>query len=355
MRLPQRPEDIAPEWLDAILRAGGALTDQHVVGVNAAAIGAGRGYLSQTIRVHLEYDRASGPGPASVIVKIEPRTGAYADAAQDIKAFEREIGFYRDVAPSLPIRLPRVWCADVLADGNVLVMEDLSALEALDQVRGLRHEQTLAAVRAIAVVHARYWDQASLAELSWLPDHDHFIGDGYAEHWPDFARAYEVNIGRAAVALGERVARRKDWLEARIMERSATLIHSDLRGDNLLYDPVTREVVVIDWQLSTRSLGAIDPARLLGGSEPPAERRGHQHEIVAAWHDALVRAGVRGYDADDAIEDFRLAVLYCLFIPVKVFAMIGADPEGRAGRLCDAQAMRFFAAALELDAGRLLP
>jgi hypothetical protein len=351
VRLPQQPEDISPAWIETVLRAGGGLSDQNVVGVTATAIGEGRGNLSQTIRVHLEYDGPTGSGPASVIVKMEPRTGAYADAVQEIKAFEREIGFYRDVAPGIAIRLPRVWCAD----GNVLVMEDLSALEALDQVHGLRHEQVLAAVRAIAVVHARYWDQPSLSQLSWLPDHDHFIGDGYEEHWPDFARAYEVNIGRAAVALGERVMQHKDWLEARIEERSATLIHSDLRADNLLYDPVTREVIVIDWQLSTRSLGAIDPARLLGGSEPPAERRDHQYEILAAWHDALGRAGVRDYGLDAAAEDFRLAVLYCLFIPVKVFALVGSNPGGRTGRLCDAQAMRFFASALELDAGRLLP
>src|SRR5262249_45580768 len=123
----------------------------------------------------------------------------------------------------------------------------------------------------------------------------------------------------------------------------------------LLYDRTTGEVIVIDWQLSTRSLGAIDPARLLGGSEPAAERRGHQVEVFAAWHDALVRAGVRDYDADEALEDFRPAVLYCLFIPVKVCSMVGPEPDGRTGRLCDAQAERLFASALELDAGRLLP
>jgi hypothetical protein len=40
---------------------------------------------------------------------------------------------------------------------------------------------------------------------------------------------------------------------------------------------------------------------------------------------------------------------------VKVFSMVGPDAGGRAGRLCDAQAQRFSASALELDAGPLLP
>ena len=36
-----------------------------------------------------------------------------------------------------------------------------------------------------------------------------------------------------------------------------------------------------------RSIGAYDVARLLGGSEPPAERRGHQHEVIRAWYDDM--------------------------------------------------------------------
>lgn len=346
---------MTPGWIDEVLRAGGALTDRRVVGVRTEPIGGERGMLSQTIRLQLDYDRSTGSGPSSVVVKIEPPSGALADAVKGMKGFEREIGFYADVAPGIPIRLPRVWCGDVLADGSVLVMEDLSGLEALDQIHGVRHEQVLAAVRAIAVLHARYWDDQSLARFTWLPDHDHFISDGYVEQWPAFARKYELEIGRDGVALGERVARHKKWLEERIMGRSATLIHSDLRGDNLLHDAATGDVIVIDWGMTTRSLGAIDPARLLGGSEPPPERRGHQLETFATWYDALGRAGVRNYGAEEALEDFRLAVLYCLFIPVKVLAMVGPDAGGRSGRLCDAQARRFFASALELDAGRLLP
>src|SRR5262249_38285456 len=155
------------------------------------------------------------------------------------------------------------------------------------------------AVRSIAVVHATYWNNRALAELGWLPDHDHFIAESYTENWPAFARAYELRIGRDALALGERVARHQGWLERRIMERAATWCHADLRGDNLPYVPATGEIVVIDWQLSNRSLGAIDPVRLLGGSEPPAERRGHQLEVFTAWYEALVRAGLQDYPREE--------------------------------------------------------
>jgi hypothetical protein len=136
-----------------------------------------------------------------------------------------------------------------------------------------------------------------------------------------------------------------------------TLIHGDLRADNLLLgegDPCS-EIVILDWQLANRSLATIDIARLLGGSEPAAERRGHQLEVFAAWHEELMRAGQNDYEFEEALTDFRLGVLYCLFIPVFGFAMVGQEPQGRTGRLLDAIAERLYASAIELDAGALLP
>jgi hypothetical protein len=102
-------------------------------------------------------------------------------------------------------------------------------------------------------------------------------------------------------------------------------------------------------------MAAIDPTRLLGGSEPAAERSGHQLEVCAAWHEGLLLAGVRGYDLEDALRDFRLGALYNLLVPVKALYMVGDDPGPRSARLVDADAERLFASALELDAGAMLP
>ncbi|MBM4245393.1 MAG: hypothetical protein FJ148_16555 [Deltaproteobacteria bacterium] len=75
---------------------------------------------------------------------------------------------------------------------------------------------------------------------------------------------------------------------------------------------------------------------------------------AAAWHDALVEHGVRGYSLESALDDFRLAALYCLFIPVKGLYLAGPTAGTRTARLLDAMAERFDASALEVDAGRLL-
>ena len=68
-----------------------------------------------------------------------------------------------------------------------------------------------------------------------------------------------------------------------------------------------------------------------------------------------MRAGLTDYAFEEALADFRLGVLYCVFIPVKGFALAGAEPGPRTGRLLDVLAERFYASALELDGAALLP
>jgi hypothetical protein len=357
MRVPQAVEEITPEWVGEALRAGGAADLPALTAVRTRVIGAERGFLSLTVRVEIDYASAPASGaPASFVAKLEPMAGNFRDAERRSGAFDREVRFYREVAGRVPVRLPRIYYADCSDDGKVLFMEDLCAYRALDQVHGMRHEQVIATVREAAKLHATFASPRALDGLDWLPLHDHFFVEGFAEHWPAFAECYELRIGREAVRLGERVARNMRWLEERIVARPVTLIHGDLRADNLLFgcEP-SSEIVFLDWQLANRSLATIDIARLLGDSEPPAERRGHQLEVFTAWHDGLLRAGLANYDLDDALADFRLAVLYCLLIPVFAFTICGPEPEGRTARLLDAIAERLYASAIELDAGTLLP
>lgn len=355
MTVPQHLHEVTADWIDAILRAEDAIGDNTVTGVQYNPIGEDTGFLSQTVRVNLEYEGSAGDAPRSVVVKIEPESGAFQAAERGIRAFEREIQFYRDVANRVSLRLPHVFHSEVDKSGRVLVMEDLSNLENGDQVQGLRHDQVLAVVREIAKLHAEFWSSSELNAMSWMPEHEGLLAEGYQEHWSSFARAYAHRIGGDAIRLGEQVADRLDQLEAEIAKRPMTMIHCDLRADNLLFGN-DDEVVILDWQLANRSLGAIDPARLMGGSEPAALRRGHQLEVFDTWHAALVQWGVRNYPREQALRDMQLAALHCVLIPVKVLSLNGGKvPAGRAGRLLDVQAERFFASALELAADAVLP
>jgi Ser/Thr protein kinase RdoA (MazF antagonist) len=153
------------------------------------------------------------------------------------------------------------------------------------------------------------------------------------------------------------VLRHLSWLAERQAERPSSLVHSDLRADNLLFgDPRSSDaVVILDWQLATRSMAANDPTRLLGGSEPASQRNGHHLEVFTAWHETLISRGVTDYEFDEALEDFRLGALFNLLIPVKAYGMTAGTTSVRTARLVDAIVDRMYVSAMELDAGSLLP
>jgi Phosphotransferase enzyme family len=357
---PQTIAEISAGWIDELLRSAGAISSQRAAAVAVRPIGDSVGYLSSMAAVGLTYDAPAADGksgPESVVVKLEPAAGTFRDAERNSRAFEREAYFYRDISSSIDVRVPRVYFAHVEADGSALVMEDLTRLKPGDQVRGMRHEEVIATVRQIGRVHAAYWNSERLSSFPWLPDHDLFWFEGYEERWPGFAKEYEVRLGREALAMGEGVLKHLDWLKARLVERPATLVHADLRADNLLFgEPRSADaVVIVDWQLATRSMAAIDPTRLLGGSEPASERNGHHLEVFTAWHETLLEHGVTDYEYEEALDDFRLGALFNLLVPVLAYGFTAGTTSVRTARLVDAQVERMYVSASELDAGTLLP
>ena len=114
------------------------------------------------------------------------------------------------------------------------------------------------------------------------------------------------------------------------------------------------EILILDWQLAIRSMGAFDVARLMGGSELPAERHGHQRDVLRTWHDALLETGVADYPWEDALRDLRLGALSAVCYPVHFHeGLIGAT--GRAKAVIELMCQRLFDSAAEMDAGSILP
>lgn len=354
---PQTVADISAEWIESVLRLAGAVTDEHVAGIENQVVGEATGFLSSMAIVRITYDRPNSEAPAGVVVKLMPVAENFRETEHETHAFAREVAFYRDVAPSIEVRVPRVYYAVADEAGKALVFEDLSHLRAGNQVAGMQHHEVLATVRQIARVHASFWESDRLTWLAWLPDHDQMWRHGYEEHWPAFEREFAVRLGAKAIALGERVLTNLEWMKDRVAERPATLVHFDLRADNLLFgEPQTNDaVVILDWQLANRSMGAIDPTRLLGGSEPASQRNGHHLEVFTAWHEALLTHGVTGYEFEDGLADFRLGALFNLMVPVRAHGTLTEGAAARTWRLMDALTERMYVSALELDAGSLLP
>lgn len=352
---PLHPQDITTEWITYALRSGGVLEKASVKDLKKEILGDGKGFLSSVVRVKIEYDIIEADAPRSVVVKIEPESESFREFGDELNAFQREIRFYKEIARNVPIRLPVIYFTVDEPPAYSMLMEDLSSYTAGDQVIGMHEKQVSSTVEALARLQSRYWNNAALKALKWMPT-TNSISIDYKSKWDSFVMHFGKYADPKGLKVGERLGDSIPWLEEEISKRPKTIVHSDLREDNLLFGtPDSDEaVLILDWQLAIRSMGAFDVARLMGGSELPSERRGHQFEVLRRWYDTLIKEGVEGYTWKEAVRDFRLGALACLTYPVHFHdAVIGI--EGRTMELVKALISRQFSSVVEIDAESLLP
>ncbi|TAK57018.1 MAG: DUF1679 domain-containing protein [Dehalococcoidia bacterium] len=358
--IPLTHDELTPAWLTAALRSSGAVRTARVVGFDAEPIGAGVGFVGDIARLRLLYD-AEESAPATVIVKLptmEPRRRMMGSAA---RLFEREIRFYRDIAPGIDVRAPRCYYAATSPeDGrHVLLLEDLAPAEPGDQLAGCSPERAEAAARMVARLHAAWWQRDELATLDWMP----LLAGVHpsAEAWWDemWQRCVDRVGGRmppAALRIGERLGANAMWAMRQIDASPHTIVHGDYRLDNLFFggDDARGGPAVVDWQLSTRGCAVYDLAYLLSGSMAPANRKRCEMDLIRAWHDELLARGVRGYSYEEAVRDYRLSVVVCLtFVTVMLNVVESAD--ARALGLVDVVLDRSAAAVADLEVEELLP
>lgn len=355
--VPRTVEEITPSWLTNMFRAGGELGEGQVVAIDARPIGQEAGFLDGLARLNLTYDLAEVTSPSSVVVKLPSSEAIYRQIGNRYNAYERECRFYAEVAPSSTARLPRCYYQEMdrATGACLLVLEDLGDLDPGDQVRGLTQAQAMAAIQTIGRFQAHWWESPALAGLGWMPSRN-LQPARYHDFWPRFQRTIGPQLPEAARTLGEKVGKNIEWLLQSMETQPHTIVHSDFRADNLLFDSRSHSepVVIVDWQLAIRSRGIMDVARMLCGSLSPQDRSACEMAVLEQWRQTLEHGGVIDYSLEQVVRDYKLAALLCLYYPVTIHeAEEAAGARGAA--LASSQIERFFAAALHLDGESLLP
>src|SRR5262245_43115270 len=232
MTHPKTINEISAPWLTSVLRDAGVLRRATIRAVDVRAIGEGVGFLSGRARVTISYDQAEEGSPATVIVKLPASIKAGADLAESMHAYEREIRFYREVAPRTPIRVPRVF-ATIMEPADhvfILVMEDLNGLTVGDQVAGLSRAHALAAARTVARLHAQWWNGDQRRALPWVPSIEQQLAmlsltpEVIRTAWPPFLDTFGDALPPGGRALGGRIIAHLEGIVAAFVKAKRTLI-----------------------------------------------------------------------------------------------------------------------------------
>ncbi|GAB5470044.1 MAG: hypothetical protein Kilf2KO_30740 [Rhodospirillales bacterium] len=346
--------DITLAWLTQALGEAGLLSGgRKLLGFETEGLSTGdRGFLSGVVRIQLNFDpvpQDANP-PRSVIVKMPPESDERLTLGIGFNAYMREARFYEEIAGDLQVRVPKCYhiSKDEARGTSVLVMEDATDWRPADQVYGLSLDQVEATLDTIADLHARWWRSPKLEDLDWIATEPWDHGGLFEERWRGFLEAYRHWLSPEGLHIGETLAASGPAMLRALKRPPRTLVHCDVRADNLLVDGPRDgdRVMVLDWQLLSRTMAALDPARLVCGSLETALPESGYRAMAMRWHGRLQALGVSDYSAEEAWRDFRIGILSALYIPV-CFHSVLSHEGGRAIRLLEAQAHRMFRAAAE--------
>ena len=324
------PEAASISSLTDMLRRAGALDTGRVSAVHVT--GSASKIRSSTVRLALTYEGGVAGAPTSLFLK----TALMRRDGRPVHTNDREITFYRDVAPALPPGLvPRCYGTVNAADATPwsLLLEDLSGTHAVATEHPLPPPAATcrSILRRWGRLHAAFWDDARLDTLAEQPP---------AEAWTDVLRRsedrYRTFINRHGDLLS--VERRRVYQQLlaagpRLVERfragrPLTLVHGDAHWWNCLAprggDP--EDVRLIDWEDWTVAVGAMDVAYAVAMLWFPDRRRALERSLLDDYHEALVEGGVSGYDRRSLDEDYRWSVVLGMLRPI--WQATGGLPAG---------------------------
>ncbi len=203
-------EQITESWLTAVLVQADLLQDDQVLDdfTVESLSGAGRGFLSSVVRVHLDYAGERGAAPSSLIVKFPAANDVRFELGASFNAYEREMRFYRDVASSTSIRAPRCFhaAAGEVSGSALIVLEDARDWTPADQVLGITPSQVETAIDMIAGLHARWWESPDLETLDWVPKTVWDHASLFEASWPGFLDHHRHWLSSESLRLGDRFA-----------------------------------------------------------------------------------------------------------------------------------------------------
>jgi Phosphotransferase enzyme family len=328
--VPASPEAITPAWLTDALCAGGVIADAVVTSIGREVFGT-QGWTTQMARLALTYDGHYSRAPTTLVAKC---------SAEDVgtrrffgRFYERELFFYRSIAPDVPLRVPRCYYADYDPStlSHVILLEDMAPAVVGDHIGGIGVDVAAAYTRCIATLHARWWESPQLADLAArYPAPGLTFARGYATRLARGLEAMRPHLDRTTCRLAERLQGGLQERWARQSTEPRTLIHWDAHAANLMLpSPSGGAFAVVDWQNWTVARGIWDVARFCALSLPVEARRASDRDMVALYAETLATLGIRDYPVERAWADYLDAMPLQFAQQVRFFGSLQPWTDGR--------------------------
>jgi hypothetical protein len=300
MHIIESPDDLTASWLSDKIGAGAAVTDFAVERI-------GTGQMSECYRVTLNYADDGSDGPDSVVLKVAATDPVSRQTGLALGLYEREVCFYRDIAPGMVGPVAPCYHAAVDTTTGVfdLLLGDAGPAVVGDEIAGATTEQATLGVVELGRLHGPLLGDSALAEAAWLnresPLNQAMITPLYA----GFVDRYGEQIAPNHRLVCERLVGAFDGYVEAEAGQTRGLVHGDYRLDNMLFGTAEadRALTVVDWQTVSWGPALTDLAYFLGTALPAPDRREHYDALLRAYHEALgsgapislaeVREGVR--------------------------------------------------------------
>lgn len=323
---PAHPDEITGDWWGAVMGRPPERWSWEAIGT---------GQVGDSVRFTLDF--ADGEGPVTLAGKFAAADPTSRGTAAMLGLYAKEVSFYRELAPQLPIRTPKTLFADIAEDGAsfFLLFEDLGPARGGNQIVGCSLADARAAVQQAAALHAPSWNNPAILDLGWLQPDPAISGQVkalYPQAQSIFRERYRDLLEPEFMTLCEELAEITAATDQQTEKTS--LVHGDFRLDNVLFDIKggVEPVAVLDWQTLTIGNGLTDIGYFLGCGVGDDLRRAHEAELLELYCAEMTARGVPMTVA--AIwDDYVLGALHGISTAVFSSAFVVRTQRGDANFL----------------------
>ena len=328
-------EDLTPEWFTSALREGGTIGAGVTVTAASSAL-VGTGQLGLVVQTDLTYDAPEGL-PTSLVTKLPSRDEGSRRLGAMMGVYEAEVRFYQEIVPLVDAHIPAMHWGGIEPETGrfTLVIDNLAPGSTVgDMVAGCPIEHAELAVLELVKLQARSWDAPAVLDRKWIADpmRTEMLFGAVPGAVDAFLHRFGPRLEPDHVELVRHLGPRAGAYTERVWQRPFVVAHGDYRLDNIMFgvDPSAPPISIIDWQATRLAPPLLDAAIFLGSCVSPDERRAHEKDLIARYHEGLVKGGVTGFSLDDSFESYRRCSLYPFLLTVAVSMSLEQTERGDA-------------------------